>query len=171
MAGLSSSFSFYFPPSIGVTTMPKTSLPLIKQCLALLIFASPLLSCGCSGGGGSGPTDIVRGKCMMNGQPVSGDVIFVSTAADKKEYKTTIALNGDYSIPKPSKGEYMVLVKGMGMGVVPGGDKNKKTDPSGGAGTLKGVEPPAKYAKPDNGLPKVDYTKGGELKHDIELTP
>ncbi|HEV3386531.1 MAG TPA: carboxypeptidase-like regulatory domain-containing protein [Gemmata sp.] len=149
--------------------MPKTSLSLIKQCLAVLMFASPLLSCGCSGGGSSGPTNFVKGKCMMNGQPVSGDVILVS--ADKKEYKTTVALNGDFSIPNPPKGEYTVLVKGMGMGIVPGGDKNKKGDPSGtGAGTLKGVEPPAKYAKADNGLPKIEY-KGGEFKYDIELTP
>jgi hypothetical protein len=168
MAGLSSSFPFYLPPSIGVITMPKTFLSSIKQCLAVLMFASPLLACGCSGGGGSGPTNFVKGKCLMGGQPVSGDVILVSTAAEKKEFKTTIALNGDFSIPNPPKGEYIVLVKGMGMGAVPGGDKNKKTDPSGGAGTLKGVEPPAKYAKPDNGLAKIDY-KGGELKYDIEL--
>jgi hypothetical protein len=111
----------------------------------------------------------VKGKVTLNGQPVSGDVIFISTAADKKELKTTIALNGDYSIPNPAKGEYQVLVKGMGMGTAIGGDKNKMSDPSGGSGSLKGQEPPAKYAKPDNGLPKVNVT-GGEQTHNIELS-
>jgi hypothetical protein len=143
---------------------------LLKQCLAMLIFASPLLSCGCSGGGGNAPSNIVKGKVTLNGQPVLGEVVFI--AADKKETKASIALNGEYSFPNPPKGEYQVLVKSIGMtGTVPGGQKNAMSDPSSsGAGTLKGQEPPKKYAQPDNGLPKLNVT-GGEQKFDIELTP
>jgi hypothetical protein len=149
--------------------MPKKSMSLTKQFVAMLFFASPLISCGCSGGGQSGPTNIVKGKVTLNGQPVSGDVIFVSS--DNKEIKTTIALNGEYVISNAPKGEYQVLVRAQGAGTnPPANDKTKMSDPSGGSGTLKGAEPPSKYAKPNNGLPKVDYKGTGEMKHDIELT-
>lgn len=171
MAGLHNSFPHYRPTFfLGVILLMKNNRSLIAHCFAMLMFASPLLTCGCSGGGSSGPTNVVKGKCTLNGQSVSGDVIFVG--ADKKEFKTTIALNGEYTITNPPKGEYQVLVRASGAmaSAPPGGDKTKMSDPSGGAGTLKGAEPPSKYAKADNGLPKVDY-KGGELKHDIELTP
>jgi hypothetical protein len=132
------------------------------------IFLSAALSlCGCGGGGTSGPKDIVKGKVTLEGKPVSGDVIFQNTSDKSKEHKTVTGNDGTYSFGGLPKGEYTVMVKGMLSGLA--ASKAEK-DPIGGGGAPKGAEPPAKYAKPDNGLPKVDF-KGGEMTHNIELTP
>jgi|SRR5579872_4036378 len=132
---------------------------------AFVFLSAALALCGCSGGGQSGPKDIVKGKVTMDGKPVAGDVIFQSTADKNKDpLKTTTALDGTYSISNLPKGEYQVMVKGMLAGLA----KGEKTP--GDTAAKSGVEPPAKYAKPDNGLPKVDF-KGGEMTHNIELTP
>jgi hypothetical protein len=151
--------------------MPRLHMSPLNKILAIVIFASPLLSCGCSGGEKKSSTSsVVKGKVLMNGEPIAGEVVIISTDKDKKETKTSIALNGEYAFVNPPKGEYLVLVKPFGIGGgVPGGDKNAMQDPSGGKGS-KGQPPPAKYAKPDNGIPKLNVT-GGEQKFDIELTP
>jgi hypothetical protein len=129
---------------------------------AIVTIAAALSGCGCSGGGGSGPTNIVKGKVTLGGQPVTGDLIFIDSS--KKEYKTTTALNGDYSLPNLPKGDYVIIVKGMGVTVKqPAGTKELTPD-----GPKGGVEPPAKYAKPDNGL-KLTVT-GGDQVFPIELT-
>lgn len=112
----------------------------------------------------------------MDGKPVSGTVVFVGS--NKSEIVAPITLNGEYTIPNPPKGEGYFLVKSMlaGSPPPPAGDKKGKAtpemkdDPTKNATAPGGDPPPAKYAKPDNGLPKVNYTSG-ELVQDLTLTP
>jgi hypothetical protein len=101
---------------------------------------------------------------------VSGEVVFIS--ADKKELKTLTALNGDYAIPNPAKGEYTVIVKSnssVGSTAAPSGDKGKGALPNPGAsGPAQGVEPPAKFGKPETSGLKFTVT-GGEQTYEIKL--
>jgi len=161
--------------------MPSAILSNVKNRFPSLSAAVFLIfACGCGGSGGGGDKDLVKGRVTLNGQAVAGQVIFV--AADKKEYPTVIALNGDYQLTKLPKGEYSVLVK-SGMGSAPGApamggaDKIKsdkmgknlvletKKDESGGA------EPPAKYSQLGGGNDLKVTVTGGDQKYDIVLTP
>src|SRR5438045_2011452 len=74
---------------------------------------------GC--GGGKPSNDSLSGKVTLNGQPVAGQVVFVSNS-DSKETPTVISPTGDYSVAL-AKGEYQILVKGTGLAapVVPKG--------------------------------------------------
>jgi hypothetical protein len=150
--------------------MPTLLIPSIRsRCSLAVLFVSTFALFGCSGGGG-GPKDVVKGKVTLNGQPVSGQVVFIGP--DKKEITALITLSGEYSIPSPPKGEYVILVKGMG--VTPptgskGGDKMKNDPTKDVSSPAGGQAPPEKYSQPNNGL-KFTVT-GGEQTNNIELTP
>jgi predicted small secreted protein len=127
----------------------------------LLVFSFSLAGCG---GGGKSGADSVSGKVTLGGQAVSGEIVFVGP--DKKELASPIGKDGTYQISGASKGENQVLVRSMGGGLVAppkGGDKTTT------AGGLDGTPPPAKYAKPDNGL-KFEVT-GGKQEKNFELQP
>jgi hypothetical protein len=117
---------------------------------------------GASGDGG------VSGKVTVGGSPVTGTITFIGS--DSKEYSSPIGAGGNYQITNAPKGEYNVVVKGMGGGATnPAlkGDASKTGDlaSAGGGGTA----PPAKYAKPDNGL-KFEVT-GAKQEKNFDLTP
>ncbi|MFO0803294.1 MAG: hypothetical protein U0791_09255 [Gemmataceae bacterium] len=140
----------------------------VRTYLGACTFAFALLfTIGCGGGGKSG-SDAVTGKVTSGGQAVTGEIIFVGP--DKKEAASPIGKDGSYSIMGASKGENQVLIRAMGGGSLTPlqkGDKEKGAVNAGGGGD--GVTPPAKYAKPDNGL-KIDVT-GGKQEKNFELTP
>jgi len=125
------------------------------------------------GCGPSGPSDVVTGKVSLNGQPVTGTVVFV--AADGKTVEGVAGPDGNYMISNPPKGEVSIIVKAMpGMGgpgpAMPkdmtGKDAMGKT--AGGMG--QAVAPPGKYASQNNGLSKFTVT-GGKQTHNIDLAP
>jgi len=130
---------------------------------------------GCAEGG---KKNVVSGKVTLNSQPVDGEVVF--TGPGNKVVSSPITPEGTYTIMDAAAGENTIQVRKMGLGgpVVkqqpPPGVKDGKmqgVDPSTmlGGGKSKGVEPPAKYAAPTNGL---KYTvKGGKETFNIELTP
>jgi hypothetical protein len=150
--------------------MTETLRPQVRQSIRIpilitLVLSSTLALAGCGGNKGSeGPKESLKGKVTLNGQPVSGMVIFVGS--DKKEISTAIAANGEYMIPNPPKGEGYFLVKGMGgSGDAPKGDlKGAKLD----VPQASGAAPPAKYSKPNNGL--TANFSGGHQEHNLELS-
>ena len=156
-----------------------TPLPIRLRFLlfpSILLFSSSLLALtGCGGGGVSeGPANSIKGKVTLNNQPVGGTVVFIGS--DKKELSSPISKDGEYVIPNPPKGEGQFLVKsGVMAGTIPADKKGvkdspKEKDPTKEVASLGGVEPPAKYALPNNGIPKFDYT-GGRMTYNIELQP
>ena len=141
-------------------TPPTTHrLLVVRHCMQAVLFAATLCVVGCGDTKkGSGTTDIISGKVTLNGQAVSGQVVFVST--DGKEHLGPIGDGGSYSIPGVPKGPARIVVRAMpgGSSVKGGGDL---------PGMSKGVAPPAKYAGVNNGL-TFDVTGGPQTK-DIEL--
>jgi hypothetical protein len=135
-----------------------------RRC-ALVLLALALGIAGCGDSKPQGPSDSVSGKVLLNGEPVSGEVVFV--AADKKQFPSPIALDGSYRVVNVSKGEAQILVRGLGGGTLKGKVGAKGAEP--GLGTGGGTQPPKKYATPGNGL-KLMVT-GGHQTHDLTLQP
>jgi len=142
--------------------------PVSLAVRALFLFAAVLLV-GCSG---SGPSTLVTGKVTLDGKQVTGTVTF--TGPDNKEVTSPIGPDGMYHITDPALGENKVSVKGMlGVGGIAGPTPppGKGSPPMPGKTSTagSGVNPPPKYASPDNGL---KYTvKRGKQNYDIPLTP
>ena len=174
-------------------SLPPTA-RLARRLGFLPLLAAIAFLAGC--GGGKGKQDIVSGKVTMNGQAVSGIVVFV--CSDGKEISSPTAPDGGYQIVAPAKGEAKIAVKGMGAmpaggaaggpapgmpGMPGGGAGGGKAPPEGapggpnapkadmpgmGGSGAGGVAPPAKYASPTTSGLTVTVT-GGEQKHDIDL--
>lgn len=127
-----------------------------------LVLAVGVIGCG------TASPDAVSGKVTLNGQPVAGEVVFLVGGAEKAA--SPIKLDGTYQVSNPPRGEVEVLVKGPPAlpSPPPGGKKVDIPPPTGSSPS--GVSPPAKYARPNNGLAKLNVT-GGRQTHNIELTP
>jgi hypothetical protein len=121
------------------------------------------LAVGCTTS--SGPPSL-SGNVTLDGQKVGGTIVFVG--GDGKEYPGGL-LNGRYLVMNVPKGDYDVIIRGMGGS----GSLTPKKDKDAGGGTLgtdsQGVEPPAKYAKA-GALEKVKVT-GGQQTQNFTLTP
>lgn len=122
-----------------------------------------VLALGPIGCGSKAPTEGVSGKVTLNGSPVAGQVVFVTS--DGRQLPTAIGPDGGYTIMGLPKGEVDVLVKGDPPvnAMLP-----KGADPV-GKPTSAGATPPEKYTKAGAGL-KFDVT-GSRQTHNIELTP
>jgi hypothetical protein len=163
--------------------------------LPLVLVVCALAGCGSKS---DGPKDSVYGKVTLNGQPVTGQVVFVGP--DKKEVTSPITPEGEYRIVDPPKGEVVILVRSVGAapagpspvgpgalptpgvkgpgplvsggkpppGPTPPPKGGKPPDMPSGMPTA-GATPPAKYATAAGGL-KLTVT-GGDQKYDIELKP
>lgn len=134
------------------------------RILRSLAFTAWLISAGCSSNASS---DSVRGKVTLNDKPVSGMVVF--TATDGKTASSPIGPDGSYTVTSPPRGTVKVSVTGMGPAAGRGPAPAKMKDDSLPELPAEGVPPPAKYAKPDNGL-TFDVT-GGPQSFDISLQP
>src|SRR5438045_652123 len=109
---------------------------------------------GCTSGGEA--HDSVTGKVTLDGQPVAGEVVFVS---GDKQVGSPIGQDGSYSVKNPPKGEVQILVKqlpGPPKNIMPAKDAPEFKTPS-------GATPPAKYAQFNNGLTLT--VTGGKQKH------
>jgi len=135
-------------------------LGLISLTLALVVLT------GCGDGGAK---DSISGTVTMkDGQPVSGSVIFTSGG---KEYSGGL-LDGKYKVESVPKGEYDVLVKGVGgaVGPAPPGNVPKDKDMSMVTpGQKTSGSPPFKYSRAGS-LPKLTVT-GGKQTHNVVLDP
>jgi len=120
------------------------------------------LAVGCASS--SGPPSLT-GTVTLDGQKVGGTIVLVG--GDGKEHPGAI-LNGKYLVMNVPKGEYDVIIRGMGGA---GALAPKKDKDAGGtvATDSQGVEPPAKYAKA-GALEKVKVT-GGQQTQNFTLTP
>lgn len=138
----------------------------LRLVLVLTFIAAVLGIAGCGKSGG-GAKDSVTGKVSLNGQPVSGQVIFIGS--DNKEYGSPIGTEGNYQIIGAPKGEATILVKALGATMTPGpkGPGGKAPEMPGMPATSGATAPPARYGTAAGGL-KITIT-GGEQKHDIEL--
>jgi hypothetical protein len=122
------------------------------------LFALALCVAGC-GDSTKGGNDTISGKVTLKGQAVSGQVVFITP--DGKEHMAPIGEGGSYSVPGIPKGQVKITVRAL-----PGAT----TTPKGSGdlpGMARGVAPPARYAKANNGL-SFDST-GGNQAHNIEL--
>lgn len=149
-----------------VSTFPTAAkVVLASFALAIVVFLP-----GC-------PSDqiaqnFVKGKVTVDGKAAStGSVIF--TSADKKEATALISPDGSYMVTNPPVGKVVITLKGSGLAAqkfeVPTKDK-MPTGPSkdllSKASTI--IEPPAKYALPDNG---INYeVKPGRQEFDLKLS-
>jgi hypothetical protein len=110
--------------------------------------------------------DTVSGTVTLGDKFVNGTVTFIGIG--NKEVSSGINLDGTYQIVNPPQGLAKITVKRL-----PGALEDPKTPPPEMKGMPAaksgGVNPPAKYASPDNGL-KYDV-KGGKETYDIKLTP
>jgi len=105
----------------------------VARLLLLAAIAFVVLMSGCTGTS-KGIQNSVSGKVTLNGDPVSGTVVFVGS--DGKEAMSPISAEGKYDIPNPPQGTVKILVKGTGIiappkdGGLPAGTKDAP-----GAGT------------------------------------
>lgn len=138
----------------------------LRPWAATAALCAALIALGC--GGGAKKNAEVTGKVTLSGQPVAGEVVFVG--GDGKEQLALLNPEGVYTTTALAKGEYQVAVRGMAAPPAPAG---KAPPPPAGSQVPEtpktGVAPPAKYAKPSNGL-KVTIT-GEPQTYDIPLTP
>src|SRR4051812_18600270 len=95
------------PPG-GSARLPRR----VLQSLSLSLFVALLVGLSGCDKKGDEAANSVSGKVTLNGEPVSGVVIFVG--ADNKEYPSPIKPDGSYSVPNPPTGQVKILVKGMG---------------------------------------------------------
>jgi len=135
----------------------------LRTVAVLTLSALVVALCGC---GSSTASSEVSGKVTLKGDPVAGELVFVGN--DKKEYLTPLNPDGKYSLLSVPKGEYAVVVRASSLPAAP----TIKAPPPTGGGSLPeppkaGVTPPAKYAKPGNGL--TFTVTGGKQSKDFEL--
>src|SRR5262249_9752872 len=146
------------PPALNVL-QDRCCKPTFR-CSFLLLLFSALATLGCGSKSG-GPQNSVSGKVALNGQPVAGEVVFAGPG--KKEVKTVIGLDGYYFVTDPPVGENNITIRRVG-GMAPPKDASKMP------GAPSPVpSPPAKYARPGNGL-KFNYTVGTQT-YVIDLIP
>lgn len=141
---------------------------LVSSAVCLLALA---VAAGC-GGGGKEAKNQVTGKVTMDGKPVNGTVVFVTS--DNKELQSPIgSTDGTYQIIDAPNGSMKIYIKGSLAGT--GGAL--KEPPKGGPGPDMakglggaGVDAPAKYGSAaTSGL--TFEVKGGKQEHNITLTP
>jgi len=145
-------------------TLPALRSVLLRILAPALLLASALFLAGC----GTSSKDSISGTVTMkDGKNVSGTVFFVGGG---KEYSGPL-LDGKYQTSNVPKGEYDVLVKGMGGMAGPTVTPNvpKDVPKTSDGGNKMGVPPPDKYAKP-GALPKFTHP-GGNQTHNITLDP
>lgn len=137
---------------------------LVSQAAFLGLAVALLAGCG----GGKDTKGGVTGKVMLDGKPVSGEVIF--TCSDGKDLRSPIGADGHYTIVGPPKGDAKIAVKSLvigGSGPTTGPKVDTANMPSAGAA---GVPAPAKYG--NSATSGLTYNvKGGDEKYDITLTP
>jgi hypothetical protein len=134
-------------------------LPVARLLTQTVLVAAILCVVGCGDTKkGGGTSDAVSGKVTLNGQAVSGQVVFITP--DGKEHLAPIGEGGSYSIPGVPKGAVRIAVRPLpgGTAIKGGGDL---------PGTTRGVAPPAKYGTANSGI-SFDIT-GGQQTKDIEL--
>ncbi|MSQ93772.1 MAG: hypothetical protein EXR98_04360 [Gemmataceae bacterium] len=134
--------------------------------IALILPALALIA-GCPGG--TEPSDVVSGTCMVGEDTVSGKVVFVGAG---KEYQGPI-LDGKYKVDNVPKGKYKVFIESVGFvgagGVAPmPADKFEKPKDMPTQKKM-GVPPPDKYKSVDTSGLEIDVA-GGRQKWDIKLT-
>jgi len=122
------------------------------------------MAIGC-GNKNVGYNDSVSGTVMLNGQPVSGEVVF--QWANNKENVSLISPDGKYNIINPEKGKVNILVRKIGgttptASLPPGASQLPGT-----TSTAVGVIPPVKYAKNTGEL--TFTVEGGKQTYNIEL--
>jgi len=112
---------------------------------------------------------VVSGKVTLNGQPVSGEVVFVG--AGGKLSLTPIKPDGQYEMFDPPAGKVKVAIRTMGLGPAPGAPgAPPKGLPGGtlGTGSGGGVAPPAKFGD-DKKTPISYEVEPGKRTFNLEL--
>jgi len=128
--------------------------------VSLTLLIAAILAAGC---GEKQAANVISGKVTLDGDPVFGNVVFVS--ADNKEVSSPTATDGTYRIENPPVGQVKVLVKGM-PGQVTGGAPPPKDAPA--MSNKQGVAPPPKYAAATSS--DLSYeVKAGKHTYNIEL--
>jgi hypothetical protein len=134
---------------------------LLAMILLILGFAS-----GCGEGG---PANSVSGKVTLNGDPVTGTIVFLGKG---KEATGSIGLTGEYFVSDPPLGDVSVVIKPntsvpAPVGMSPG---NAGSAAMPGMPNVKAAAtPPAKYADASSGL---NYTvAAGKQTKNFELMP
>jgi hypothetical protein len=137
-----------------------------SSCLLATVLLILGLASGCSEGG---PANSVSGKVTLNGDPVTGTIVFVGSG---KEATSSIGLTGEYFISDPPLGDVSVLIKPNTSIPAPVGGAPGNADSAAmpGMPSVKAAAtPPAKYADASSGL---KYTvAAGKQKKDFELAP
>jgi len=125
--------------------------------VSLTLLIAAILAAGC---GEKQAANVVSGKVTLDGEPVSGTVVFIG--ADSKEASAPTNLEGAYKIENPPLGQCKVLVRGM-AGLT--GTAPPKDAPSMGK---QGAAPPPKYGA----VTTTDLSyevKAGKHTYNIEL--
>jgi len=125
--------------------------------VSLTLLIAAIFTAGCDKGGAS---NVVSGKVTLDGEPVSGVVVFIG--ADSKEASAPAGIDGAYKIENPPLGQCKILVKGTAgiTGMAP-----PKDAPAMGK---QGLAPPPKYGAPNSS--DLSYeVKAGKHTHNIEL--